>query len=256
MERVIVVLGGGGVKGLAHVGAWRALEESGLRVSEIVGTSIGALVGACIAGGMGWRDLAPLALGLRDRDIVALNRRVVLLNGIRQPSVFHGTRLQDYIRSVLPVSGFEEFSIPCSMNAVDLETGEMVWFGAGGREDVALADAIYASCALPVYFPPAEIGGRMYVDGGVQDALPIGRAAERGADLVIAIDVTAGGDRDAQETVAGGLVAMHHRVLDIAGQTRRRERLDAWDGPPLLYVRPELDGISTFDFTRTAFFLE
>ncbi|HEX7050371.1 MAG TPA: patatin-like phospholipase family protein [Longimicrobiales bacterium] len=256
MERVILVLGGGGVKGMAHVGAWKAVVESGLEVAEIVGTSIGALVGACIAGGHGWRELAPRALALRKRDIVSLNGRSLLLNGIRRTSIFHGERLLEYVREVLPVERFDELGLPFSANAVDLETGRMEWFGAAGRSDVPLAEAVYASCALPVFYPPAEIGGRYYVDGGVRDTLPIALAAERGASLVVAVDVGAGEVKDSLDTVSKGMVAIQHRVFDIMSYASRQARLRSWEGPPLVYVRPRLDRYSTFDFTRTRYFLE
>ncbi|HEX7119917.1 MAG TPA: patatin-like phospholipase family protein [Longimicrobiales bacterium] len=256
MQRVILVLGGGGVKGMAHIGAWKAIEEAGLEVKEIVGTSIGALVGACIAGGMGWRELAPLAVALRKRDIVSMNGRSVLLNGIRQRSIFHGERLADYIRSILPVERFEDLALPLSLNAVDLETGQTEWFGAGGRTDVSLAEAVHASCALPMFYPPVEIGGRHYVDGGVGAALAVERARDRGAELVVAVDVSAGPVKDSLDTISKGMVAIHHRVYDIMSHAQREAVLEGWSGPPLIYVRPRLDGISTFDFTRTHYFLE
>src|SRR5690606_32210007 len=110
--------------------------------------------------------------------------------------------------------------------------------------------------ALPLFYPPAEIDGRHYVDGGVLDALPFEYAAELGADRIVAIDVTAGGDRDSLDTITKGMVAIHHRVFDIMAHAHRRARLDGWGGVPLVYVRPQLDGISTFDFTRTQYFLE
>jgi NTE family protein len=142
------------------------------------------------------------------------------------------------------------------MNAVDLETGTMVWFGAAGRQDVSLVDACYATCALPLFYPPAAIDGEIYVDGGVQDGLPIDLAAERGATLILAIDVGAGAVRDSGDTVAKGLVAIHHRVTEIMGYARKQAKLASWSGPRLIYVRPRLDAFSTFDFGRTEFFLE
>lgn len=254
-ERVIVVLGGGGMKGLAHVGAWRALAESGVRVSEVVGTSIGALVGACVCGGVEHERLAALARSLQKTDIVTLNRWAVLFNGIRQQSVFRGDVFRAYLESVVPDVAFDELDLPLSINAVDLETGEQAWFGAGGRSDVPLVDAIYASCALPVFYPPAEIGGRYYVDGGVADALPVARAAERGADRIIAIDVAAGLVRDSADTVSKGMIAVHQRVMQIMGYERKRAALDAWTGTELTYVRPDLDEYDTFDFGNTEYFL-
>lgn len=256
MKRVVLVLGGGGVKGMAHIGAWKAVEEAGLEIAEIIGTSIGALVGACIAGGEGWRELAPKALALRKRDIVSLNIPALLFNGIRQPSVFRGDPFREYIDAVLPAVRFEELALPMSMNAVDLETGAMEWFGTAGRTDVSVADAVYASAALPMFYPPGEIGGRYYVDGGVGDSLAVARAAERGADLIIAIDVGAGAIKDSLDVISKGMVAVYHRVYDIMNYARKRTGLETWDGPPLVYVRPRLDGYSTFDFTRTQYFLE
>ena len=78
-----VVLGGGGLKGLVHVGAWRALTEAGVQPAGIVGTSIGALVGALAASGMTWQEMREHALALKKTDIVRVNRRVAWINGIR-----------------------------------------------------------------------------------------------------------------------------------------------------------------------------
>ncbi|HSL72212.1 MAG TPA: patatin-like phospholipase family protein [Longimicrobiales bacterium] len=256
MERVFVVFGGGGVKGMAHAGAWRAIEEAGLPVAELIGTSIGGLVAACLAGGYGWAKLYELSAALTKQDIVALNRWSLLLNGIRQPSVFQGEPLRTYIDSVLPVRDFSELELPVSMNAVDLETGETVWFGAAGRQDVSVIDAVYATCALPLFYPPAELDGAHLVDGGVRDGLPVQLAADRGATTIVAVDVGAGAVRDSGDTVAKGLVAIHHRVTEIMGYARKRELLDNWTGPRLIYVRPRLDEYSTFDFGQTGYFLE
>jgi NTE family protein len=254
-ERVTLVLGGGGMKGLAHVGAWRAVLESGVEVSEIVGTSIGALIGACIAGGEEHERLVSLARALVRTDIVVLNRWALLFNGIRQPSVFRDDTFRNYVESILPATTFAELRIPLSMNAVDLETGRQEWFGAGGLMHVPLADAVYASCALPVFYPPAHIDGRYFVDGGVIDALPVGRAVERGADRIIAIDVGAGQAGDAIGTVEKGMIAIHQRVMQIMGYARKRAHLDAHGTASITYIRPHLDGYDTFDFTSTEYFL-
>jgi NTE family protein len=119
-----------------------------------------------------------------------------------------------------------------------------------------LVDAIYASCALPLFYPPAEIGDRYFVDGGVVDAMPITRAAERGAELIIAIDAGSGKSRDSLDTVQKGMIAIHHRVTEIMGYRRKRAVIDNWKGPQLVYVRPSLHKFSTFDFGQTEFFLE
>lgn len=254
-KRTVLVLGGGGMKGLAHVGAWRALREAGEEIDEIVGTSIGALIGVCIAGGVEHERLQGLARALQKTDIVMLNRWALLLNGIRQASVFRGDIFRGYLERVLPYRSFGELALPVGLNAVDLETGELEWFGAGGRTDVPLCDAVYASCALPVFYPPLELGGRFLVDGGVLDALPVQRAADRGAERIIAVDVGAGARVDAADTVAKGMVAIHQRVMQISGYGRRRRVLESWTGPELVYVRPKLEAYPTFDFGSTEYFL-
>lgn len=254
-ERTALVLGGGGMKGLAHVGAWRAVQEAGIAVTEIVGTSIGALVGAAIGCGLDDERLADLAGALQKKDIITVNRWALLFNGIRQESVFRGDIFEEYIARTLTVDTFAALRLPLSVNAVDLASGEQVWFGAGGR-DVPLAEAVYASCALPVFYPPARIGGRYYVDGGVGDALPIARAFELGADRVIAVDVAAGVAGDGEEAVAHGMVAIHHRVMQITGGSRRCRDTRKTESGDVVYIRPSLEGRSTFDFGSTAFFLE
>lgn len=256
MEKVVLVLGGGGIKGLAHVGAWRALQESGIAVSEIVGTSIGGLVGAALGGGDTIEDLRRKALDLKRPNLVTVNRWAILLNGIRQQSVFRGDVFANYVRSVVPVDSFDELSLPVSMNAVDLGTGEMVWLGAGGDRTVSISAAVTASCALPVFYPPVEINGRLLVDGGVLDNLPIEFAATRGADRIIAVDVGSGGARDQRAIVAQGMVGIHHRITEIMGYPRKIEQLKNWSGPPMIYARPRIDEFSTFEFGQTDFFLE
>lgn len=256
MKKIVLVLGGGGVKGIAHAGAWKALCEAGIQVSEIVGTSIGALVGASIAGGGTPEVLEEQARALAKRDIVDINRWALLPNGIRQPSVFRGLALREYIRRVLPVEDWSELRVPLGINAVDLETGRTVWFGTGGRTDVPLLEAVYASTALPVFYPPAEVNGMHLVDGGITDALPVTRAADRGAELIIAVHASSGPKKDAKDTVDKGMVAIHHRVVDIMSYAHRTVVEDAWFGPPVLAVRPDVSGYSTFDFNACHYFFE
>lgn len=255
-ERVILVLGGGGVKGTAHAGAWRAIQEAGLSVAEIVGTSIGALVGASIAGGAEAGELESQARSLMKKDIVDINRWALLPMGIRQQSIFQGLALRNYVARVLPETDWSELEIPLSVNAVDLETGHNVWFGAGGRTDVPLADAVYASSALPPFYPPLEAEGMHLVDGGVMDTVPITKAADRGADLIIAVHASAGRRRDAADTVEKGLVAIQHRVMDIMSYAQRQIVEDMWMGPPVVHVRPDVADYSTFDFDAVDYFLE
>lgn len=254
--KTVVVFGGGGVRGMAHAGAWRALREAGVEPSAVVGTSIGSIVAGCIAGGDTYEVLRRKALEFRKQDIAVLNRWVVLLNGIRQPGVFRGDTLHEYLARVVPPGGIADVAIPVAVNAVDLGTGEQVWFGAGGRKDVALQDAVAASCSLPLFYPPYLLDGRYYVDGGVLDPLPLEHAVLLGAERIIAVDVSGGGARDAGTIVSEGLVGIHHRVTEVMSYPRRLRLLRTWSGPPLLYIRPRLESYSTFDFGHTELFLE
>lgn len=255
-ERIWLVLGGGGLKGLAHIGAWRALREAGVDVAGIVGTSIGALVGALVASGAGWADMRSLARTLRREDIARVNRRAVLFNGIRQVSVFRGDVLHEYYERILPPDGWKSLGIPLLVNAVDLATGRTEWFGHGARQDVSLLDAVYASSALPVLYPPAQVGAQALVDGGTEHPLGLTRAAAAGATGLIGVDVGAGEVGEVGQILEQGMLAVHQRIFAIMTYRRRRELVDQWRGVPLLYVRPGLDGFGTFDFDKVEYFVE
>lgn len=254
--RTILVLGGGGMKGMAHIGVWRALQESGIRPDAILGTSIGSLVGGMIAGGLGWREMHKIAVELTKDDIVKVNRRAVIFGGVREDAVFMGDHFRRFIERTLPIQQFSESGIPFRVNAVSLVTGEEVWFGTGAREDVSMAEALYASSALPIYFPPARIGEDYLVDGGILDVLAIRTAQAWGAERIIAVDVGSELVPPDPGYFDRGMVAIHERVLSLTLQVQRRARLESYDGPPMLYIRPKIGHLSGWDFERTQYFLE
>lgn len=250
-----IVLGGGGVRGIAHIGVLRALSECGIRVDEIVGTSIGAIVGAAAAAGADWQSLSERAARFTRDDIVMVNRWALLLNGIRQTSVFTAERLNAFIGEVVPDVSWSDLSIPFSVNAVDMQTARVEWFGAGGRLDVRLHEAVYASAALPLYYPPAEFDGRYFFDGGILDPLPISRALERGAKSIIAVDLSTELNENAAAEISKGLVGVHHRVLSVLRTHARRQETTEWP-LPVLVIRPDLGSYGTWDFDKTELFLE
>ncbi len=251
-----LVLGGGGLKGLGHIGVWRALTESDVQIDGVIGTSVGGLVGACLAAGMDLDELERHARALSKPDILRINRRVKWFGGVRQPSVFLGDPLLEYIQDLLPFSEWNDLELPFQVNAVALGTGQTHWFGRGARTDVTPAQAIYASCALPGLYPPAKLGDDYFVDGGTEHPLALQRAAELGATSIIAVDAGAGAERDPQSVVDQGLVGVHQRVYGIMMNHNRRELMDAWTDPPLLLVRPAVDEHDTFDFTQIGFYLD
>ncbi len=254
--RTVLVLGGGGMKGIAHIGVWKALEEAGVRPDAIVGCSIGAVVGACIAGGMGWRDLTQVVRGMTKKETVQINKKALWLGGVRQPAVLDGNHYRAWLRRSLPLRSFEEARLPLRINAVSLVSGKQVWFGTGVEEEVPVVDTVYASCALPIYFPPAEIGDDFLVDGGVLDVLPIRYAAEWGAERIIAVDVGADLLPPDEEYFDRGMIAIHDRVLGLLLEQQRQACLGEWEGPPLLYIRPRVGHLGGWDFDRAQFFLE
>jgi NTE family protein len=255
--RTVLVLGGGGMKGVAHIGVWKALEEAGVRVDAVIGCSIGALIGCAVAGGHGWRELAKVARALTKDDIVSINRRAVLFGGVREEAVFDGEHYKEWIRRNLPLKQFGDARFPVRVNAVSLVSGESRWFGTGVDEETAPVDAIYASCAIPIYFPPAKLNGDVLVDGGVLDVLPIRAAAEWAGERIIAVDVGAEITPPAEGYFEHGMIAIHDRVLTLnLDQQRKRAQEDAWTGPPLLIIRPRIGHLGGWDFDRTQFFLE
>ena len=249
-------MGGGAAKGFAHVGAWKAIQEAEIPVAGIIGTSTGAMMGAAFAGGRSVEELEEHSRRFRRRDVMRLNRCSVWINGIRSPSMFRGDTLRRFILDVLPTEQWLDLTIPLMVNAVDLASGEMVWFGHGRDQEVALVDAVYASAALPVIFPPADLGGRLLIDGGASDMLPLGKAAEMGATRIIAIDVGAGPQADARAVVDGGLVAVHQRVFSLMAGQNRRESVLNWSGVPLTHVQPDFEDTDGFDFEKRHFFIQ
>jgi NTE family protein len=251
-----LVLGGGGLKGLAHLGVWRALQTRGFEPDGILGTSIGGLMGALISAGRDPEEMLTLARELSRSDIARVQRRALWVSGFRAEALFRRDPLQEYLEAVLPAGGWEALHIRFQTNAVELGRGQTEWFGIGARTDVPLAQAIYATAALPVFYPPAKLPGGYYVDGGVEFALPIHRAAELGATGIVAVDPGAGEEGNARAVALGGMLAVHQRVFSLMAGRLRREMVRHWEGVPLLYIRPPLDGYGTFDFENIPYFLE
>jgi NTE family protein len=251
-----LVLGGGGLRGLAHLGALRVLTDAGLDPAGVIGTSIGALVGANYCAGQSMDDMERIARSVKRDDIAQMPRRVLWVQSVRSPALYRGDVLKSYLARVLPRGGWEALTRRYQANAVELGTGRTEWFGIGARTDVSLVDAVYASSALPVFFPPCPLPGGAYLDGGVDDPLPIRRAADLGATGIVAVDVGAGETADWEAVVRRGMLAVHERTFAIMAGRRRREIVAGWSGPPLLYIRPKVDSFGTLAFQHVAEMIE
>jgi NTE family protein len=228
------------MKGFAHIGVLRALEEAGIRPAVYAGTSIGALIAAAAVTGMSPDELAERAVSLRRRDLFRVNHLGMLMDRMRSPSIYLGEPLRNLVEEVAPAGTVEDPRMPLLVNTVDLERASRVVWGLPGLRDVAVRDAVYASCALPGFFPPAEVGGRHCVDGGVIDNLPAA-AASLGMDAVIAVDVGSADVQPQPRIAAQGFAAIYMRAATTMMHQLQHAPLARWNGPPMLLVRPKVD---------------
>jgi NTE family protein len=248
--RVAVVLGGGGLKGFAHIGALRAIEEAGIRPTLYAGTSIGALIGAAYVGGLPLETMLTRAASLKRRDIFRINHVGMLLERMRAPSMYMAEPLRALVDNNTPKCSFDALPTPMIVNTVDIERGTLVPWGAPGLRDARVSDAVYASCALPGFFPPGEVGGRRCVDGGTMDNLPIELAALN-ADLVIAVDV---GNTDIlhdDKITREGFANVYMRAATIMMYALQGLAFSRGKSTPLVLARPKVAHIGWFDFGRS-----
>ena len=236
-RRVALVLGGGGMKGFAHIGVMKALEERGIVPTTYAGTSIGAMLAAARVGGITPDELAMRAQTLRRRDLFRINHFGMLMDRMRSPSIYLEEPLRDLCRAVVPRGKFSDLSMPLLVNTVDLERGAPVIWGSPGLQDVYVQDAVYASCALPGYFPPGEVGKRLCVDGGVIDNLPVG-IASLSADIIIAVDVGSTDLRPITDAMALGFANIYMRAATTMMHALQQFPLTHWEGPPMVLIRP------------------
>lgn len=248
--RFALVLGGGGMKGLAHVGALSALEERGWVPEVVVGTSIGSLLGAAWANGFATAELADVALSLERSDVFHVARREIATRLIRAPALYRGTPLEELVRGFVGGLTFEELERRLVVASVDLNSGMQLYWGLPGLARVSVADAVLASCALPGFFPPREIDGHFCVDGALADNLPVALAATLGVDGVIAVDVGASSVLRT-ETQDEGFAAIFARATEIVFQQLLEARLSRWASPPLLLVQPRVEHVPMFSFDHT-----
>ncbi|MDX2192894.1 MAG: patatin-like phospholipase family protein [Gemmatimonadales bacterium] len=249
------MLSGGGMKGLAHVGVLRALEQRGLEPTLLVGSSVGALVAAGWASGLGPNMLAERALQLQRHDLFRLAHLDMALRRLRSPALYRAEPLQALVHELLGTLTFRQLQARLLVNTVDLNAGAQVLWGLPGLDDIPVADAVFASCALPGIFPPREIRGRHYVDGAIVENLPVRLSAMAGTGPVIAVNLNSGMiRRRAVETQ--GFAATYTRGLELVMRTQMEGVLRRWSDPPLVLVHPRVEQVGMFSFEHTPFLIE
>ena len=237
------------MKGFAHIGVLRALRERGIKPNIIAGTSIGALLGAAHAGGMSDSEMAERAISLRRRDLFRINHFGMIKDRMNSQSIYLEDPLRALVEAVVPAGKFTDLGMPLFVNTVDLERASQVIWGSPGLEDVNIQDAVYASCALPGFFPPGKVGGRFCVDGGVVDNLPV-QIAGLWSDIIIGVDVGSSEMEPYSDVQSRGFANIYMRAASTMMHALQQFPLVRWAGPPMVLIRPRCDG-DWLSFTTT-----
>src|ERR1041385_9102527 len=154
-----LVLGGGGLKGMSHIGVFQALEEFGMDPELVVGCSMGALIAAAWCAGKSARELREIALEVRRKDVFRIAHLDMALLRMRAPAVYRSEPLDELIHRLVGNVTFKQLKHRLVIATVDLNTGGQILWGQPGLDDVKVADAVFASCALPGLFPRRDIDG-------------------------------------------------------------------------------------------------
>jgi NTE family protein len=225
-----IALGGGFARGMAHIGVLKVLEQEGIPVDVVAGTSVGALIGASYCSGLSIEDLEKVAHSCR---FTTFARWTVSRYGFAS-----NDRMVSFLTRTLKVKRFEELRIPLGVTATDFNTGEGVVFHSG-----SIIDPVRASCAYPGMFLPVEIRGRWLVDGMLSHPVPTRPLREMGAERVLAVHLKGQWSKDG---------APRH-LFDVIGQSfaiAQDQMSHLWRGAADLVVEPDVSGFAYDDFKR------
>ena len=223
---IAIALGGGGAKGFAHIGVLKVLESHGIKPKIVTGTSAGSFVGSIYASGKSPFQLQQIALTLKESDI-----RDLTLNS---QGFVQGQKLQNYVNTHVANKPIEKFPIRFAAVATRLDNGRKAEFIKGNA-----GQAVRASCSIPNVFVPALIGGTKYVDGGLVSPIPVKTAKAMGADIVIAVDISARPVGDKPLNMWGLL----DQTINIMGQQSINEEL----GQATIVIQPKVGHLGTLD---------
>ena len=227
-----LALGGGFARGIAHIGVLKVLEEEGIPVRVVAGTSVGALIGASYCSGLCCGDLEDVARSVR---FATFARWTLSRYGFAS-----NDRMVAFLTRTLKVKTFEELRIPLGVTATDFNTGEGVVFHSG-----TIIDPVRASCAYPGMFLPVNIRGRWFVDGMLSHPVPTRPVREMGADRVLAVHLKG-------QWLRNG--APRH-LFDVIGQSFAiaQDRMsESWKGAADIVIEPDVGAFAYDDFKRAA----
>ena len=253
--RIGLVLGGGGLKGFAHIGVLEVLQRAGISPVMMAGSSIGSLIASARALGTPVSVMRARALTLRRKDLFRVNATGFARGLLRSPSIYMAEPLQALIAGVIPDRRFDQLPRPLLVNTVDLERGMQVMWGSPGFRAASIREAVYASCALPGFFPPGVVASRVCVDGGTVDNMPV-TAASEGLDLLIAVDVGNSEVEHATAVTQEGVAGIFMRSATLMMRTLQRAPLADWRGPPLVLIRPHVSRYGWFNFEKIPSLIE
>ena len=225
---IALALGGGGAKGFAHIGVIKVLESHGIKPKIVTGTSAGSFVGSIYASGKTPYQMQQIAYQLKESDLRDLT--------ISRQGFLIGQKLQDYINKQIDNKPIQQLPIRFAAVATRLDNGQKVDFIRGNT-----GQAVRASCSIPNVFIPARIAGVDYVDGGLVSPIPVKTAKEMGADIVIAVDISA---RPAgTKTTASNMWGLLDQTINIMGQQSIQDELRYAS----VIIRPKVDHIGVMD---------
>lgn len=232
-----LAFGGGGARGLAHFGIIKRLEELGVHIDCVCGTSIGAIAAGVMASG----NVQAALEWCGEPDWKKLPRLFVD-RSFTNKALIKGDQIERQLSKLITARDFREMHIPCAMVATDLHSGEEVVMRSGD-----VMSAVRASMAIPGVFIPIERDGRVLVDGGLVNPLPVGVCRQLGADKVIAVDITpravpSTGKRLADMNIFDVLIDTF-RVFN--GEMTRRVLKDS---PADILLHPNVDDVKILDF--------
>lgn len=235
-KKTALVLGGGSARGMAHIGVLKIFQKAGIKFDLVVGTSIGAFIGAYYALGKDIRGAEEMALKFN------INQN---LDIIIPPTmgIIGGNRIYDLIKSMVDAKTFADVQVPFAVVAADIESGEEVIFTEG-----PLAEAVRVSCSYPGIFTPHRVHGRLLVDGGILNTVPVSVARRMGADIVVAVDVGFCVQAGEIKNIFGIIL----QTYQIMGSELNRYQSEQAD----IVVRPDLAGIDQLAFAKAKMAIE